>query len=41
MKMVMEKSWNMQNWPKVVDFIFTNFAPELYEICLFFATTEK
>ena len=46
MKMVMEKSWNMQNWPKVMEFCyqswnFTNFAPELYEICMYFATTEK
>ena len=34
-KMVMEKSWNMKNWPKVMEFCdqswnFTNFAPELY-----------
>ena len=34
MKVVMEKSWNMKNWPKVIEFCdqswnFTNFAPEL------------
>ena len=34
MKMVMEKSWNMKNWPEVVEFCdqswnFTNFDPEL------------
>ena len=44
--MVMEKSWNMQNWPKVMErcyqsWNFANFAPKLYEICLFFATTVK
>ena len=44
--MVMEKSWNMQVWPIVMEFCylswnFTNFAPELYKICKFFATTEK
>ena len=31
---VMEKSWNMKDWPKVMEFCdqslnFTNFAPEL------------
>ena len=41
-----EKSWNMQYWPKVKEFWyqswnFTNFAPKFYEICKFFATTEK
>ena len=46
MKMVMEKSWNMRNWPEVMEFydqswIFTNFAPELYQICMLFATTTK
>ena len=38
-----EKSWNMKDWPKVVEFCdqswnFTNFAPpppELYQICNF------
>ena len=44
--MVMEKSWNMKNWPKVMEFCyqswnFTNFAPELYQICIFFATNKK
>ena len=33
MKVVKEKSWNMQNWPKVMEFCdklwnFTNFPPE-------------
>ena len=42
----MEKSWNMQIWPKVMEFCyqswnFTYFAPELYKICMLFATTEK
>ena len=46
MKMVMEKSWNMKNWPKVMEFCsqswnFTNFAPELDQICIFVATTKK
>ena len=39
--MVMEKSWNMKNWPKVMEFCdeswnFTNFAPQFYQICIFF-----
>ena len=43
--MVMETSWNM-NWPKVTELCdpswnFTNFAPELYQICIFFGTTRK
>ena len=46
MKMVMEKSLNMKNWPKVMEFYdqswnFTNFNPELYQICMSFATTKK
>ena len=46
MKMFMEKSWNMKNWPKAIDFCyqscnFTNFAVTLCEICMFFVTTEK
>ena len=33
MKMVMEQSWNMKNWPKVMEFCdqswnFTNFPPK-------------
>ena len=44
--MVMEKSWNMQNWPKVMEFCyeswnFTNFATKVHEVCMFLATTEK
>ena len=44
--MVMEKSWNMQNCPKVMEFCyqswnFTNMSPKLYKICKFFANTEK
>ena len=36
----------MNNWPKVLEFCdqswnFTNFAPKLYQICTFFATTKK
>ena len=35
-----EKSWNIIDWPKVMEFCecswsFTNFAPELYQICIF------
>ena len=39
-KMVMEKSWNMTNWPKVMEFCyqswnFTNFAPNCNKfVCL-------
>ena len=38
MKMVMEKSWNMKKLSKVMEFCvqswsFTNFAPQLYQIC--------
>ena len=37
--MVMEKSWNMKHWPKVMEFCdhswnFTNFAPKMYQICI-------
>ena len=42
--MVMEKSWNMKNWPKVLcdqTWNFTNFAPKIYKICTCFATTKK
>ena len=44
--MVMEKSCNINNWPKVMEFCdqswnFTNFAPEFYQICTFFATIKK
>ena len=44
--MVMEMSWNMQNWPKVMEFCYqswnyANFAPNLYVSCMLFATTEK
>ena len=44
--MVMERSWNMKNWPKVMDFCdqswnFSNFAPKFYQICCFFVTTKK
>ena len=36
----------MTNWPKVMEFCdqswnFTNFAPELYQICNFLVTTKK
>ena len=46
MKMVVEKSWNMKNWPKVIEFCaqswnFTNFANKLYQICIYLATTKK
>ena len=46
MKVVMEKPWNMTNWQKVMEFCdwssnFTNFAPELYHICAFFADIKK
>ena len=41
--MVIEKSWNMQKWPKVCYQLLncTNFAPELYVNFKFFVTTEK
>ena len=44
--MVMEKSWNMKNWPKVMEFCdhswnFTNFPKELYQICMFLVATKK
>ena len=38
MKVVMEKSWNMKNWSKFIEFCdqkFTNSAPELYKTCNF------
>ena len=46
MKVVMEKSWNMKNWPKAMEVCdqswnLTNLAPESYQICTFFATFEK
>ena len=42
----MEKSWNMKNWPNVMEFYdqswnFTNFAAELYLISIFLVTTKK
>ena len=39
-KMVMEKSSNMNNWPKVNELHsknFTNFASEFNQVCMFFA----
>ena len=46
MKMAMEKSWNMKNWPKVMEYCaqscnFTNFAPKLCQICIFLTTAKK
>ena len=46
MKVVMEKSRNMDNLPKVMEFYdqswnLTNFTNKLYQICTFFATTKK
>ena len=46
MKMVMEKSWNMKNWPKVMEFCdqslnFTTFAPKFDQICSFLVTNKK
>ena len=41
------KFMEIKHWPKVMEFCyqscnFTNFAPELYQICMcFFATTKK
>ena len=26
MKMVMEKSWNIKNWPKVMEFVFISYG---------------
>ena len=42
----MEKLWNKKNWQKVMEFCdwssnYTNFAPELYHICAFFADIKK
>ena len=39
-------SWNTKNWQKFMEFChqswnFTNFGPELYQICMFFATAKK
>ena len=44
--MVMEKSWNMKSWPKVIQFCdqswnFTNFAPKFDQICISFVTSKK
>ena len=44
--MVMEKSWNMKNWPKVIEFCdqlwnFTNFAPKFYQFCFVLVTAKK
>ena len=46
MKLVMEKSWNMKNWLKVMEFCdqswnFTNFDPKLCQICIFLVPTKK
>ena len=46
MKMVMEKSWNMENWPKSHGILlsvieFYQFCPQMYQSCMFFATTKK
>ena len=46
MKVVMEKSRNMKNWPKVMGFCnqswnFTNFVPELFSISISFVTAKK
>ena len=44
--MVMEKSWNMEHWPKIMEFCdqswnFTNFAPKLCQFCMFLVTSKK
>ena len=36
----------MKNWPKVMEFCdeswnFTNFAPKIYQFCMFFVTAKK
>ena len=43
MKVVMEKSWNMKNWQKVMKYCDQswNFAPELYQICALLADIQK
>ena len=38
-------SWKMRNWPKVMEYRdkswnFIDFDPELYQICMIFATTK-
>ena len=45
--MVMEKSWNMTNWPKVIEFCvsvmeFYQFCPQhCTKFCIFLVTTRK
>ena len=44
--MVMEKSWNVKNCQKVIEFCdiswnLTDFAPEFYQICALFADVTK
>ena len=39
MKMVMEKSWNMKNWPKVMDFFVS--VMEFYQFCIFSVAAKK
>ena len=46
MKIVIEKSWNMKNWPKVMKFCnqswnMKNFVPKFYQICIFFVSAKK
>ena len=44
--MVMEKSWNVKNWPKVMELClsvmeFYQFCPKMYQICMCFTATKK
>ena len=46
MKIVMEKSWNMKNWPKVMEFCdqswhFTSFDPNCAKFVILLALTKK
>ena len=45
-KMVMEKSWNLNIWQKVMEFCdqswkSTSFTPEFYQICAFFCQLQE
>ena len=41
MKVVMEKSWNMKNWPKVMEFLFQILPLNCTKLVLFLAATKK
>ena len=41
MKLVMEKSWNMKNWPKVMEFLFQILPLNCTKLVFFLAATKK